>query len=59
MMLELSKVWVMIQNKVKPFVVLAYGLAGLFAIYCFAQSQDAQSRLDRDDFVLWHNLWHM
>ena len=29
------------------------------AVYCFLQSQHAQSKFDVEEFILWHNRWHM
>jgi len=59
LLLETSKIVAMVYHKVKPCILLSYSLALAFAVYCFAKSQEAQDRLDRDGFVLWHNAWHM
>lgn len=59
LMLESSKVVAMIHHKVKPHVLISYSLALLSAVYCFLKSQEAQAHVDRDGFVLYHNLWHM
>lgn len=59
MLLEAFKILVMLYHKVNPKVVLSYGIAIVFAVYCFHKSQEAQKALHRDGFVLYHNLWHM
>jgi hypothetical protein len=41
-----------------PFLVL-YSLLLVLAVTCFGQSQAAQLSQDQEQFVLWHNLWHL
>jgi hypothetical protein len=41
-----------------PFLVL-YSLLLVLAVACFGQSQAAQLSQDQEQFVLWHNLWHL
>lgn len=36
-----------------------YSMLTMTAVYCFAQSQHAQSIQDAQGFVTWHNRWHL
>jgi predicted membrane channel-forming protein YqfA (hemolysin III family) len=61
MMLEMTKFAIVCCGKTDtPLVTrITYGTALLVACVCFCLSQEAQGRLDRDAFVLWHNAWHL
>lgn len=59
LLLESSKIIAMVYHEIRLGVLISYCLALVFAVYCFAQSQEAQQRLDRDAFVFFHNMWHM
>lgn len=41
-----------------PFLIW-YSLLLVLAVICFGQSQAAQRSQDPEQFVLWHNLWHL
>jgi hypothetical protein len=59
MTLELWKVaclWRFASNISATFL---YTLSTLSALYCFLQSQQAQSMQDVDGFIIWHNRWHV
>jgi len=43
--------------RTETFVIHAVGL--LCALYAFMKSQEAQSNLDADGFIFWHNTWHI
>lgn len=59
LLLESSKIIAMVYHEIRLGVLISYSLALVFAVYCFAQSQESQQRLDRDAFVFFHNMWHM
>lgn len=42
-----------------PLLCALYGMAIVFAFFCFTQSTVAQQSLHRDRFVYWHNAWHL
>jgi len=52
------------ENKTNPnaamplWLCMMYVAATAFAVFSFVQSTLAQDRLKRDEFVVWHNLWH-
>ena len=64
---EMSKFFLMIQDCVgakqrkleKATFAFLYIASFTGALVAFGRSQDAQKRLDRDGFILWHHLWHM
>jgi hypothetical protein len=59
MTLELWKVACLWRYAPHGFVTLLYTLSTLSALYCFLQSQQAQSLQDVKGFITWHNRWHM
>ena len=42
----------------RPGIFVLYFACTATAIICFLKSQQAQSALDTDDFIFWHNCWH-
>ena len=56
--IELARIAAYISNKVSPLIIGMTLVVQLAAFFCFLQSAKAQAELNRDNFVLWHYLWH-
>jgi hypothetical protein len=59
MLLEIGKLATMVYYGERRITLVLYFLATSFALFSYAQSQLAQSMVDREAFVLWHTMWHM
>jgi hypothetical protein len=59
MTLELWKVACLWRYAPYIRVTFLYTLSTLSALYCFLQSQQAQSLQDMIGFITWHNRWHI
>ena len=58
LLLELGKIATMFPH-VRTSTFSLYLASIIFAVYSFLKSSNAQDVYDEDDFVFWHNCWHI
>eukprot|EP00568_Trieres_chinensis_P006321 CAMPEP_0183309904 /NCGR_PEP_ID=MMETSP0160_2-20130417/26911_1 /TAXON_ID=2839 ORGANISM="Odontella Sinensis, Strain Grunow 1884" /NCGR_SAMPLE_ID=MMETSP0160_2 /ASSEMBLY_ACC=CAM_ASM_000250 /LENGTH=126 /DNA_ID=CAMNT_0025474009 /DNA_START=318 /DNA_END=694 /DNA_ORIENTATION=- len=57
--LELLKILCIIWHQPRRLGTVAYVVSFAGAVFSFLKSQDAQDRVDPQEFVFWHNMWHL